>query len=153
MRLIDLKANKGSRRKKKMLGRGRSSGLGNTCGRGDDGQGQRAGGGMRPGFEGGQTPFYRRLPKFQTNERPNRLTWSIVNLKDLEKLSDCKEITPEVLLENGIIDKLNDGLRVLGTGEIKFKAIVKANYFTPSAKEKIEKAGGKCEVIENTKAE
>lgn len=148
MKLIDLKPEKGSRKRAKRLGRGRASGKGNTCCRGDDGQGQRAGKGARPGFEGGQTPLFRRLPKYQTNERSNRLTWAIVNLKQLAKLSDCKEITAQLLLDKGIIDKLEDGLRVLGSGEISFACTIKANHFTAQAKEKIEKAGGKAEVLE-----
>ena len=151
MKLIDLKPRKGSRRKPKAVGRGRASGHGKTCCLGHNGQGQRAGGGKRPGFEGGQTPLYRRLPKYQTNERPNRLCWTIVNLDDLEKLSGHKQITPELLLEKGVIDNLNDGLRVLGDGEIKFSATINANYFSKSAKEKIEAAGGKCEVIQEIK--
>ncbi len=148
MKLTDLKSARGSRKKPKEVGRGRASGHGNTCCRGDNGQGQRAGKGKRPGFEGGQTPLYRRLPKYQTNERPNKLTWSIVNLNDLERLSGAKVITPELLLEKGIIDSLNDGLRVLGSGEIKFSATIKANHFSAQAKQKIEASGGKCELIE-----
>lgn len=151
MKLNDLKPKKGSRRPKTRLGRGRASGHGNTCCRGDDGQGQRAGKGMRLGFEGGQTPLYRRLPKFQVNERPNRLKWAVVNLSQLSKLSECNEITPQLLLDQGIIDKLNDGLRILGNGEIKFSSTIKANHFSKSAKEKIEAAGGKAEVIEAPK--
>lgn len=147
MKLIDLKPKDGSRRKSKVVGRGRSSGHGKTCCRGNNGQGQRAGKGMRRGFEGGQTPLYRRLPKFQTNERPNKRIYSVVNLADLEKLSTYKEITPELLLEKKIIYDINDGLRVLGDGNIKFPATIKANYFTESAKLKIEKAGGKWEII------
>ena len=147
MNLTELKSAKGSRKKKKEVGRGPGSGHGKTSCRGNNGQGQRAGKGHRAGFEGGQTPIYRRLPKFQTNERPNRLIWAIVNLSDLENLSDSKVITPELLLEKGVIDNLNDGLRVLGGGEIKFSATIKAHHFSGSAKEKIEAAGGKCELI------
>lgn len=147
MKLLDLKPKKGSRRKPKEVGRGRASGHGKTCCLGHNGQGQRAGKGARAGFEGGQTPLYRRLPKFQTNERPNKLIWSVINLSSLEKLSNHKEITPELLIEKGIIDKLNAGLRILGNGEIKFSASVKAHHFSNSAKEKIEAAGGKCELI------
>lgn len=147
MKLTDLKSAKGSRKKRKNLGRGRSSGLGNTCGRGDNGQGQRSGGGMRRGFEGGQTPLYRRLPKFQTNERINRLEFAIVNLKQLQKLSGEKEITPELLKEKGIILSIKDGVRVLSKGEIKFAATIKASHFSEEAKKKIEAAGGKCEVL------
>lgn len=150
MKLIDLKSKEGSRRHAKTVGRGRGSGHGKTSCRGNNGQGQRAGASIRPGFEGGQTPLYRRLPKFQTNERPNKRFWAIVNLANLEILSGHKLITPELLLEKDIIDHLNDGLRVLGDGEIKFPATVKAHYFSKSAKEKIEAAGGKCEIIQMT---
>ena len=154
MKLTDLKPNEGSRRPRKLVGRGRGSGHGKTCCRGNNGQGQRSGPGMRAGFEGGQTPLYRRLPKFQTNERPNRRLWAIVNLSDLESLSEHKQITPELLLEKGIIDSINDGLRVLGDGEIKFPVTIKANHFSHSAKEKIEKSGGKWELIQmNVKKE
>lgn len=148
MQLTDLKANKGSRKRSKIVGRGMSSGHGKTSCRGNNGQGQRAGKGMRLGFEGGQTPLYRRLPKFQTNERPNRLIWTTVNLSQLEKLSDCKEITPDLLKEKGVIDKIRDGVKVLGNGEINFSATIKSNGFSEAAKKKIEKAGGKWEIID-----
>lgn len=151
MQLTDLKSAKGSRKRRKTVGRGPGSGHGKTSCRGNNGQGQRAGKGHRAGFEGGQTPIYRRLPKFQTNERPNRLIWSVINLGDLEKLSSSKVITPELLLENGIIDHLNAGLRVLGDGEMKFSATIKAHHFSNSAKTKIEAAGGKCELIGEVK--
>lgn len=147
MKLLDLKPRKGSRKKAKLVGRGRSSGHGKTCCRGNNGQGQRAGKGMKGGFEGGQTPLYRRLPKFQTNERPNKKTWAIVNLSVLNKLSNHKEITPKLLLDEGIIDKLCDGLRILGDGEIKFSATISAHYFSSGAKQKIEASGGKCVLI------
>lgn len=147
MKLIDLKAAKGSRRKPKEVGRGTGSGHGKTSCRGNNGQGQRSGKGKRRGFEGGQTPIYRRLPKFQTNERPNKKQWAIVNLGDLEKLSSHKEITPELLLEKGLIDKINNGVRILGNGEIKFSALFKAHHFSKQAKEKIEANGGKCTII------
>lgn len=147
MKLTDLKPKKGSRRKSKLVGRGRASGHGKTCCRGNNGQGQRAGNAIRPGFEGGQTPLYRRLPKFQTNERPNRLIWTVVNLDDLESLSGCKEISPEILLQKEIIDDINAGVRVLGDGEIKFSTHIKAHYFSNSAKQKIEAAGGKWELM------
>ena len=150
MKLTELKSAKGSRKKKKEVGRGTGSGHGKTSCRGNNGEGQRSGKGKRAGFEGGQTPIYRRLPKLQTNERPNKLIWTVVNLGDLEKLSASKTITPELLLEKGIIDNLNDGLRVLGNGEIKFSATIKAHHFSGSAKEKIEAAGGKCELISKT---
>ena len=147
MDLNQLKPAKGGRRKAKQVGRGRASGHGKTSCRGHNGQGARPGKGKRPGFEGGQTPIFRRLPKFQTNERPNRKVWAQVNLSDLEKLSGEKLITPELLLEKGIIDKLYDGLRILGDGELSSPVTIKANYFTQSAKEKIEAKGGKWEII------
>lgn len=153
MKLTELKSAKGSRKKRKTVGRGPGSGHGKTSCRGNNGQGQRAGKGHRAGFEGGQTPIYRRLPKFQTNERPNRLIWAVINLRDLEKFSGSKVITPEMLLEKGIIDNLNDGLRVLGDGEVKSSITVKAHHFSNSAKEKIEAAGGKCELIKVTSNE
>lgn len=153
MNLIDLKPKEGSRREKKEVGRGRGSGHGKTSCRGHNGQGQRAGKGQRLGFEGGQTPLYRRLPKMQTNERPNRLIWAIVNLSDLTELSSHKEITPELLLKEGIIKHLNDGLRILGDGEMTFSASIMAHHFSQQAKEKIEAKGGKCIIIENKKRE
>lgn len=149
MKLLNLKSKFGSRKKSKEVGRGRGSGHGKTCCKGHNGQIQRSGSSIRAGFEGGQTPMYRRLPKFQTNERVNRLSWKIVNLRDLEKLSECKQITPQVLLEKGIIDDIDDGVRILGDGEIKFSTHVKAHYFSESAKKKIEASGGKCELINN----
>ena len=147
MKLADLKSKEGSRRKAKEVGRGRGSGHGKTSCRGHNGQGSRTGKGKRLGFEGGQTPLYRRLPKFQTNERPNKRFWTVINLRDLERLSGCKEITPKLLLEKEIIDDVNDGVRILGEGEIKFSANIKANYFSESAKKKIEASGGKWEIL------
>lgn len=147
MRLIDLRANQGARRKKKRVGRGIGSGHGKTSCRGNNGQGQHDGKGRKPGFEGGQTPLYRRFPKFQVNERPNKLEWTIINLSCLEKLTGCKEITPSILLEKEIIDKLRDGVKVLGEGELKSPITVKAHKFSEAAKKKIEAAGGKWEEI------
>ena len=149
MKLNDLKSAKGSRRRRKEVGRGTGSGHGKTSCRGNNGQGQRSGKGGKTGFEGGQTPIYRRLPKFQTNERPNKRQWVIVNLSDLEILSSHKEITPEILLKEGVVDKINDGVRVLGGGKINFQVSIKAHHFSKQAKEKIEASGGKCIVIEN----
>ena len=147
MKLIDLKSREGSRKKRRIVGRGTGSGHGKTSTRGNNGQGQRAGKGHRAGFEGGQTPIYRRFPKFQTNERPNRLCWTTVNLSDLSNLSDCKEITPTLLHEKGIIDKINDGVKILANGELKFSTMIKANKFSEAAKKKIESVGGKWEII------
>lgn len=127
------------------VGRGVGSGLGKTSGRGHKGQKARSGGGVRRGFEGGQTPLYRRLPKRGfTNIHANNYTE--VTLTMLNK-SKATEVTAETLLEEGIIGKINDGIVVLGTGSIDKKLTVKATRFTKSAAEKIEAAGGKTEVI------
>ena len=130
---------------RKRLGRGIGSGLGKTSGKGHKGQKARSGGGVRRGFEGGQTPLYRRLPKrgFTNIHAKN---YTEVTLTMLNK-STAKEVTAESLLEEGIIGKINDGIVVLATGNLEKKLTVKANRFTKAAAEKIEAAGGKIEVI------
>ena len=130
---------------KKRVGRGIGSGLGKTSGRGHKGQKARSGGGVRRGFEGGQTPLYRRLPKRGFNNF-NAKTYTEVTLTMLNK-SEAEEVTAESLLEEGIIGKINDGIVVLGTGNLEKKLTVKATRFTKSAAEKIEAAGGKIEVV------
>ena len=134
------------RETKKRVGRGIGSGLGKTSGRGHKGQKARSGGGVRRGFEGGQTPLYRRLPKrgFTNIHAKN---YTEVTLTMLNK-SEATEISAESLLAEGIIGKINDGIVVLGTGNLDKKVSVKAVRFTTSAKEKIEALGGKVEVIE-----
>ncbi len=134
------------RETKKRVGRGIGSGLGKTSGRGHKGQKARSGGGVRRGFEGGQTPLYRRLPKrgFTNIHAKN---YTEVTLTMLNK-SKATEISAESLLAEGIIGKINDGIVVLGTGNLDKKVSVKAVRFTTSAKEKIEALGGKVEVIE-----
>ena len=127
------------------VGRGIGSGLGKTSGRGHKGQKARSGGGVRRGFEGGQTPLYRRLPKRGFNNF-NAKTYTEVTLTMLNK-SEAEEVTAESLLEEGIIGKINDGIVVLGTGNLEKKLTVKATRFTKSAAEKIEAAGGKIEVV------
>ena len=131
---------------RKRVGRGMGSGLGKTSGRGHKGQKARSGGGVRRGFEGGQTPLYRRLPKrgFTNIHAKN---YTEVTLTMLNK-SEATEVTAETLLAEGIIGKVNDGIVVLGTGSLEKKLSVKAVRFTASAKEKIEALGGKVEVIE-----
>ncbi|MEB3430079.1 50S ribosomal protein L15 [Citroniella saccharovorans] len=149
MRLHDLKPAKGGEvKKRKRVGRGHASGWGKLAGRGRDGQNSRSGGGVRPGFEGGQLPLFRSLPKRGFNNIFKK-KFATVNVSELEMFEDGAEITPEVLIENGLIKKrdLVDGLKILGDGEITKKLNVKANKFTKSAIEKIEKAGGKSEVI------
>jgi large subunit ribosomal protein L15 len=146
MKLHELKPAKGAVRNRKRLGRGTASGQGETSGRGHNGQNSRSGGGTRPGFEGGQMPLYRRLPKRGFTNIFKKV-WSIVNIEDLNRFEDNTEITPAILLENGLIKKLNEGVKILGNGELEKKLTVKANQFTKSAQEKIEAAGGKAEVI------
>lgn len=146
MKLHELRPNPGSNKNRKRLGRGTASGQGKTGGRGQDGQKSRSGGGVRPGFEGGQMPLYRRLPKrgftniFATE-------YAEINVEVLNRFEDGAEITPELLKETGILKKQLDGVKVLGNGEITKKLTVKANKFSKSAVEKIEAAGGKVEVI------
>ena len=130
---------------KKRVGRGISSGLGKTSGRGQKGQKSRTGGGVRRGFEGGQTPLYRRLPKRGFNNF-NAKTYTEVTLTMLNKATTL-DVTAERLLKDGIIGKINDGIVVLATGKLDKKLNVKATRFTKAAQEKIEAAGGKCEVI------
>ncbi|MBO4293452.1 MAG: 50S ribosomal protein L15 [Clostridia bacterium] len=130
---------------RKRLGRGVGSGLGKTSGKGHKGQKARSGGGVRRGFEGGQTPLYRRLPKRGfTNIHAN--TYTEVTLKMLNQ-SKATDVTAETLLEEGIIGKINDGIVVLATGKLEKKLNVKAARFTAKAKEQIEALGGKVEVI------
>ena len=130
---------------RRRVGRGMASGLGKTSGRGHKGQKARSGGGVRRGFEGGQTPLYRRLPKrgFTNIHAKN---YTEVTLSMLNK-SEATEVTAETLLAEGIIGKINDGIVVLGTGNLEKKLTVKAKRFTKSAGEKIEAVGGKIEVI------
>ena len=128
-------------------GRGPGSGNGKTAGKGHKGQNARSGGGVRPGFEGGQLPLYRRLPKRGFHNK-FATVYSIVNVETLnECFEDGAVVDLETLIENGIIRKENDGLKVLGNGEITKKLTVKAKVFSATAKEKIEAAGGKTEVI------
>ena len=130
---------------RRRVGRGMGSGLGKTSGRGHKGQKARSGGGVRRGFEGGQTPLYRRLPKRGfTNIHANKYTEVTLNM--LNK-SEATEVTAGSLLAEGIIGKINDGIVILGTGNLEKKLTVKAKRFTKSATEKIEAVGGKTEVI------
>ena len=146
MKLQDLQPALGSTKKAYRKGRGAGSGNGKTAGRGHKGQWARSGGGVRPGFEGGQMPLARRLPKrgftniFGT-------TYASVNVSALERFENGTEVTTELLLETGIISKALDGVKILGDGELTKNLTVKAAAFSASAKEKIEKAGGKVEVI------
>ena len=146
MRLEELKPAEGSTHRKKIVGRGIGSGVGKTSGRGHKGQKARSGGGVRPGFEGGQMPLYRRLPKRGfTNIFAKK--YVSVNVEVLDKFNDGDEVTAQSLLEKGIISKTLDGVKILGRGEVTKKLTVKVAKVSESAKEKIEKAGRKAEVI------
>ena len=141
-----LRPPRGARKRRKRIGFGRGSGHGKTATRGSKGQRSRAGARVRPGFEGGQMPLHRRLPKRGfTNIFKKR--YALVNLKDLEGFSPEERVTPELLLQRGTIRNLRDGLKVLGEGELKAPLYVAAHLFSKSASEKIQKAGGRAEVI------
>lgn len=146
MRIEDLKPVAGSTHRKKIVGRGIGSGVGKTSGRGHKGQKARSGGNVRPGFEGGQMPLYRRLPKRGfTNIFAKK--YVAVNVEVLDRFNDGDEVTAETMLEKGIISKKCDGVKILGRGEVTKKLNVKVAKISESAKEKIEKAGGKAEVM------
>lgn len=146
LKLHELKPVEGSKKSPKRLGRGTGSGLGKTSGRGHKGQKARSGGGVRPGFEGGQMPLSRRLPKRGfTNIFAKE--YAVINVSDLETLDNGTEVTAELLKEKKIIKKINDGLKVLGRGELTKKLTVKGVKFSKTAQEKIEAVGGKVEVI------
>lgn len=147
MKLHTLKPNEGSIKNRKRVGRGQGSGTGKTSGRGERGQNARSGGGVRVGFEGGQTPLFRRLPKRGFSNALFKKEYAIINLDELNKFEDGAEVSLEVLREMGIVKKSKDGLKVLGNGTLEKKLTVKANKFSASAKEQIEKLGGKAEVI------
>ncbi|TCS94168.1 50S ribosomal protein L15 [Hazenella coriacea] len=146
MKLHELKPALGSRKTKKRIGRGVSAGQGKTAGKGHKGQKARSGGGVRPGFEGGQNPIYRRLPK-RGFTNPNRVEYAVINLDVLNRFEDGTEVTPELLLKTGVVRNLKDGLKVLGDGELTKKLTVKANKFSQAATQKIAAAGGATEVI------
>lgn len=146
MKLQDLQPSVGATRPAYRKGRGAGSGNGKTAGRGHKGQWARSGGGVRPGFEGGQMPLARRLPK-RGFHNIFGTTYASVNVSALDRFEDGTEVTPELLLETGVISKALDGVKILGDGSITKKLTVKAAAFSASAKEKIEAAGGKAEVI------
>ncbi len=137
----------GARTSQKRLGRGIGSGIGKTSGKGHKGQNARSGGGVRPGFEGGQIPLIRRLPKRGFNNQ-FRKVYAIVNVSDLNKFEDGAVVDAAALLDAGLIGKVEAyGVKVLGNGELTKKLTVKADKFTAQAKEKIEKVGGKAEEV------
>src|SRR5574337_271104 len=146
MRLEDLKPSKGATKKAKRVGRGPGSGSGKTAGKGHKGQKARSGGVKGAGFEGGQMPLQRRIPK-RGFTNIFRKEYAVVNLKDLTAVAGADPITPEMLVQRGLIDDLKAGLKVLGMGDLKTKLTVRAHKFSKSALEKIQAAGGKAEVI------
>lgn len=146
MKLHDLKPAVGATTAPKRLGRGTGSGLGKTSGKGHKGAKARSGGGKRPGFEGGQMPLTMRLPKRGFTNKW-RTEYVAINVDRLEIFEDGQVVTPVELIEMGIIKKIEDGVKIMGNGELTKKLTVRANKFTASAKEKIEAAGGKAEVI------
>ena len=146
MRLEDLKPAQGATKKAKRVGRGVGSGSGKTAGKGHKGQKARSGGVKGAGFEGGQMPLQRRIPK-RGFTNIFRKEYAIVNLDDLAKVTGTDPVTPEMLKQKGLINDMKDGLKVLGTGELKAKLTVRAHKFSKSAMEKIQAAGGKAEVI------
>ncbi len=148
MKLNQMSPALNSTQSKKRLGRGIGSGLGKTSGKGHKGQNARSGGGVRPGFEGGQMPLIRRLPKRGFNNKQFAAEYTIINVSDLNKFEDKTVVTAELLQEKNIIKKLAPyGLKVLGNGNLEKALTVKANKFTESAIQKITKAGGKAEVL------
>ncbi|MCQ2355008.1 MAG: 50S ribosomal protein L15 [Clostridia bacterium] len=147
MKLNELKPAEGAVKDGFRKGRGAGSGNGKTAGKGHKGQNARSGGGVRPGFEGGQFPIYRQLPKRGFNNKRFATVYSTVNVADLNRFEDGAVVDLETLLDARVIRKENDGLKVLGNGELTKKLTVKAAKFTAAAKEKIEAAGGSAEEV------
>ena len=148
MKLHELQPAAGSKKARTRVGRGLGSGLGKTSGRGQKGQNSRSGGGVRSGFEGGQMPLYRRLPKRGFNNSVFAKQYAEVNVEQLNRFEDGATVDPVALIEAGILKNVRDGIRILGNGTLETKNLtVIANGFTKSAEEKIKAAGGKVEVI------
>lgn len=147
MKLHELTPAEGSAKKAWRKGRGPGSGNGKTAGRGHKGQNARSGGGVRPGFEGGQIPMYRRLPKRGFTNDMFKKVYAVINVADLDRFEDGAVVSVDTLVAEGILKDTLSGVKVLGNGEITKKLTVQANVFSASAKEKIESAGGKAEVI------
>jgi len=144
--LSNLKPPRGSRHRKVRVGRGMGSKLGKTSGAGNKGQQSRRGYSRRPGFEGGQMPLHRRLPK-RGFSSPYPKSFAVVNVEALNAFPAGETVTPEMLVDRGVVRKLSDGLKVLGTGDLKIALTVRAHAFSKSAEEKIARAGGKAEVL------
>lgn len=148
MKIYELSPAENAHKTKRRLGRGTGSGLGKTSGKGTKGQNARSGGGVRPGFEGGQMPLIRRLPKRGFNNKRFAVEYSIINVGDLDKLADKTVVTAELLVEKKMIKGIAPyGLKVLGNGKLTKSLTIKANKFSDAALDKIVKAGGKAEVL------
>jgi len=146
LNLHTLKPNEGARKKRKRVGRGTGSGHGKTSGRGSKGQNSRSGGGVRPGFEGGQLPLFQRIPK-RGFKNPNRLLYNVINVEDLNVFEENTVVTPELLLSVRLISKPLDGIKILGNGAIEKKLTVKAHKFSKTAEAAIKNIGGTVEVV------
>ena len=147
MKLHELSSVPGSTRRRKIVGRGPGSGMGKTSTRGEKGQKARSGGGVKPWFEGGQTPLYKRVPRRGFSNKRFETRYAIINVSDLNRFKDGEVVTPELLKESGLVKKELSGIKVLGNGTLEKKLTVKANVFTNSAITKIEEMGGSTEVI------
>ena len=147
MKLHELSKVEGSTHRRKVVGRGPGSGHGKTSGRGEKGQKARCGGGVHMWFEGGQTPLYKRLPRRGFSNARFSTKYAVVNVSDLNRFKDGEVVTPELLIESGLVKKELNGIKILGNGTLEKKLTVKANRFTNSAINKIEELGGTTEVI------
>ena len=147
MKLHELEKNIGATQKRKIVGRGRGSGLGKTSGKGHKGQNARSGGGVSPIFEGGQTPLYRRLPKRGFNNYEFQIRYAVINVSDLNRFENGTVVTPALLKETGVIKNQLDGIKVLGNGTLEKKLTVQAHKFSKTAIEKLEASGSKIEVM------
>ena len=147
MKLNELEKNIGATHKRKIVGRGRGSGLGKTSGKGHKGQNARSGGGVRAVFEGGQTPLYRRLPKRGFKNDRFATTYAVINVSDLNRFENDTVVSPALLKEVGLVKNQLDGIKVLGNGELEKKLTIQAHKFSKTAVEKIEKSGSKIEVM------
>ena len=147
MKLHELAPAPGSRHSRKRVGRGIGSGHGKTSGRGHKGQNARSGGGVRLGFEGGQTPLFKRLPKRGFSNAPFKKEWSIVNIGQLERFAAGTVVTPAMMIETRLVRNMKDGIKILGEGDIQVALTVRAHAFSGTAAEKIVAAGGAAEVV------
>ena len=147
MKLHELERNIGATQKRKIVGRGRGSGLGKTSGKGHKGQNARSGGGVSAIFEGGQTPLYRRLPKRGFNNYEFQIRYAVINVSDLNRFENGTVVTPALLKETGVIKNQLDGIKVLGNGTLEKKLTIQAHKFSKTAIEKLEASGSKIEVM------